>query len=166
MRAGIYGKNIFPQHDGGNWQDPNANYVKTPSLTELRDAFTPDACFDSYQLEWTSGKDGQLYVNTAPFFVKGACVRACVRAWMRSEFGRVKGGAGSCLAPAVTCLAWPCVCVLGVTKRECRVIDATSPPISPLPMRSIHPPTLTRIFAYYQASAGSAARAGGTSSRG
>lgn len=69
--TGIYGKDIFPQKDGA-WEDPNLSYVKVPSLDKLRADFVPDACFDNYDLDWTSGKDGQVYVNTAPFIIKGA----------------------------------------------------------------------------------------------
>ena len=57
---------------GGEWQDPTLNYVKTPTLDQLRSSFTPDTCFDNYDLKWTSGKDGQVYANGAPYFVKGA----------------------------------------------------------------------------------------------
>jgi len=94
---GIFGNDIFPNKSaGGSWEDPNLSYVKTPSLDQLRAGFAPDTCFDTYDLAWTSGKDGQIYANTAPFFVKGkslrvhevcvcvcgwgvGCVRACVR---------------------------------------------------------------------------------------
>lgn len=55
----------------GVWEDPNLNYVKTPSLNELRKSFTPDLCYDSYDLQWKSGEDGQIYVNGSPFFMKG-----------------------------------------------------------------------------------------------
>lgn len=69
--VGIFGKDLFPSHSSSNWEDPKLNYVKTPSLDALRAEFTPDTCFDNYDLSWKSGKDGQLYANTAPFFVKG-----------------------------------------------------------------------------------------------
>lgn len=75
---GIFGNGLFPQKGtGGNWEDPNLSYVKTPSLDVLRAGFAPDTCFDTYDLAWTSGKDGQLYANTAPFFVKGELI-SCV----------------------------------------------------------------------------------------
>lgn len=74
--VGVYGKNPFPHNRGGEvvggeWEDPKLNYVKAPSLDKLRSSFQPDVCFDNYNLEWMSGKDGQVYVNGAPFFVKG-----------------------------------------------------------------------------------------------
>ncbi len=83
---GIFGNDIFPNKDaGGNWEDPKLSYVKTPSLDQLRASFAPDTCFDTYDLAWTSGKDGQIYANTAPFFVKGKplcvhleCVSVCL----------------------------------------------------------------------------------------
>lgn len=71
---GIYGKDVFPHSGRGgsaDYEDPNLNYVKTPNLDQLRSAFTPDTCFDNYDLAWTSGKDGQIYANTAPFILKG-----------------------------------------------------------------------------------------------
>jgi len=68
---GIYGQGIFPKKDKNGWHDPRLSYVKTPSLDELRATFVPDTCFDSFDLAWSSGKDGQIYANTAPFFVKG-----------------------------------------------------------------------------------------------
>lgn len=70
--VGLYAK--FPTHNGGPggvWEDPNLTYVKTPNLLEIRKAFTPDLCYDSYDLQWKSGADGQIYVNGNPFFMKG-----------------------------------------------------------------------------------------------
>lgn len=90
-QTGIYGKDIFPQKEGA-WEDPKLTYVKTPSLDALRADFDPDVCFDNYDLDWTSGKDGQVYVNTAPFFVKGACVRACMGVQVGSGSGLARNG--------------------------------------------------------------------------
>lgn len=90
---GIFGNDIFPNKSagGGSWEDPNLSYVKTPSLDQLRAGFAPDTCFDTYDLAWTSGKDGQVYANTAPFFVKGKFLRACIeRAFVDGALG---GGA-------------------------------------------------------------------------
>ena len=74
--VGVYGKNPFHSKSGSSgglteWEDPKLDYVKAPSLDKLRSGFQPDVCFDNYDLEWLSGKDGQIYVNGAPFFVKG-----------------------------------------------------------------------------------------------
>lgn len=73
--VGLYAK-IPTQHGGpgGVWEDPNLTYVKTPNLLEIRKAFTPDLCYDSYDLQWKSGADGQIYVNGNPFFMKGKLI--------------------------------------------------------------------------------------------
>lgn len=42
-----------------------------PKLEELQKAFKPNECFNGFDLDWTSGANGQIYVNNKPFFLKG-----------------------------------------------------------------------------------------------
>ena len=50
---------------------PGHLLVNPPQLQEQMKSFDPDVCFDSYNLTWESGSDGQIYVNGEPFFMKG-----------------------------------------------------------------------------------------------